>query len=157
LTALYWESGRDEDAAAQEELLKKSSFIPYTDSHYLQTKLAQLDTGIGRYEIELELKRQPGVRLPPMLGEGAVLEVHFQHPDPTQPALVVDHEIRKGETLVRVKSPDAPNVPFDPKAWYAFVVFVYENSTKQNKLGVHHQLLLDQKTLLRGSRGTYTV
>lgn len=138
-------------------MLKKATWIAFTDSRYLQTKTAALDSVRGKYEVELELKRKPGVRLPPMLEPGTLLEVHFQHPDPTQPPMVVEHVVKRGETLIRVQSPDLPGVTFDAKSWYAFAVFIYSDESKTTKLGVHHQLLLDHKSLLRSSRGTYSV
>lgn len=152
LAAVYWEMGDETRARAKEEELKAQKVtamnmqvLPTTRSDLVST----LDCSIlqGVYKLEMRINRTKPSRkegdpleepadIPRKL-QSCFLEATFQNTDPVEPPVTLTKEI--SSFSIELESPKLKEAEVDK--WYEVRVMIYADSTKEKKLGQHHQLV----------------
>jgi len=73
------------------------------------------------------------------LNQGNLLEFRFQNPKSASDPLIVEKVVEK-EQKVNAESPEI-TTEVKKGEWFKIVIIIYTDSTKQSKLGDHHQLV----------------
>eukprot|EP01125_Pyxidicula_operculata_P000420 TRINITY_DN10453_c0_g1_i1.p1 TRINITY_DN10453_c0_g1~~TRINITY_DN10453_c0_g1_i1.p1 ORF type:complete len:498 (-),score=150.11 TRINITY_DN10453_c0_g1_i1:110-1474(-) len=157
LASLYWELGKEPEALNAEDKIKKqpppSTFggvffgynLPQSRSLYLSTLESTVKDG-EEYEISIRINRTHPKRKEGDKTELAeeierklktcFVEATFENGTGKEP-LVVAQAVDKYQFTLKSEKVEG----IDSGKWYKVLINIYENETKENKLGAHHQLV----------------
>jgi tetratricopeptide (TPR) repeat protein len=157
--SLLWEMGDVENALDQSVEVRKAKFVAFVESCTMITRDCALDGAARKYTIDIENKvaidhHLTGNR---KLPEGTILVITFEHPDKNEKAVMIEHVVERGESLIKLESPvmsgDAESSPFTADKFYEIVVRAYSDAEHENLIGTHHQLMVERSSAQRSQRG----
>jgi len=149
LATIYWELGLEKEAQnTQNEIKTKQNVSPSTLVATRSKYLCTIEYAIrdGKYYLQMRVNREQPSRKEGQPLEGAeemkrkldkcTLEINYETNDGKFVAntynVTTPHEFD-------ITSP--PNLVRDTNKWYEVVIDIFADEQKQNKIGVHHQLV----------------
>eukprot|EP01101_Sappina_pedata_P009869 TRINITY_DN599_c0_g1_i2.p1 TRINITY_DN599_c0_g1~~TRINITY_DN599_c0_g1_i2.p1 ORF type:complete len:516 (+),score=261.83 TRINITY_DN599_c0_g1_i2:29-1549(+) len=154
----YWDVDHPRKSEVLFDKLRGLESPPKVTSRVIITnKAALVKTGEGfvyNLNLRMRIKRQQGVRAQYIIPQGAVLEIQYENldredgPDSDEPEFITKEvEVNEAHTTAGEVPAESPvfkkfaGVEASARKNFEVIVTVWEDSSKKNKLGQHHQLV----------------